>query len=234
MRNVIEAMLVLQERDERVGQLEADLGRIPRELSSLEEGWQAIRTAAELRKQGYVAAELERKKLHLEADSLREKIARYQTQQQATRKNEEYQALQHEINHGNKKIATIEDTELELMERIVVLEKEVAIGEQELAANEGQWKAKGVELEAKKTTIEKLLVAARAEQAAGEATLEEDVLRRYRRILVSKKGKAVVPLNLGTCTGCHMRLPAQTCIRAKAFQEIVTCDNCGRIIYWWD
>ena len=43
-------------------------------------------------------------------------IARYKSQQQQTRKNEEFAALHHEIEHAEKDIVTLEDSELELME----------------------------------------------------------------------------------------------------------------------
>jgi len=37
-----------------------------------------------------------------------------------------------------------------------------------------------------------------------------------------------------SCGGCHMKLPTQivTTCRAQSESEIVTCPNCGRILYY--
>ena len=73
---------------------------------------------------------------------------------------------------------------------------------------------------------------AKEKQTAAEQTVPEDVLARYRRILKSKKDVAIVPINGGACGGCHMKLTSQTVLSAKAADKLVSCDNCGRMVYW--
>jgi uncharacterized protein len=41
----------------------------------------------------------------------------------------------------------------------------------------------------------------------------------------------VVALEHEVCTGCHMKVTTQTAHRVKAGKEIVSCENCGRILY---
>jgi predicted nucleic acid-binding Zn-ribbon protein len=48
---------------------------------------------------------------------------------------------------------------------------------------------------------------------------------------VFSQGDAVVVAEHEVCTGCHMKVTTQTAHRAKAGKEIVSCDNCGRILY---
>jgi len=37
----------------------------------------------------------------------------------------------------------------------------------------------------------------------------------------------------GVCGGCHMKLPTQVLVSTQqANQELVTCINCGRILYY--
>ena len=64
--------------------------------------------------------------------------------------------------------------------------------------------------------------------------MPEDALSRYRRILKSKRDVAVVPIRHGACGGCHMKVTPQTVLSAKAADHLVSCDNCGRLIYWLD
>jgi predicted nucleic acid-binding Zn-ribbon protein len=41
----------------------------------------------------------------------------------------------------------------------------------------------------------------------------------------------VVALEHEVCTGCHMKVTTQTAHRVKNGKEIVSCEQCGRILY---
>ena len=43
---------------------------------------------------------------------------------------------------------------------------------------------------------------------------------------------AVVPVQHGICGGCHLHIPPQLAHAARGGVELVTCDQCGRILYW--
>jgi len=64
------------------------------------------------------------------------------------------------------------------------------------------------------------------------AAVEEGVRTRYERLVRSKGENVVVGVQHGVCGGCHMRLPAQIMVMCQAQQELVTCTNCGRILYY--
>jgi predicted nucleic acid-binding Zn-ribbon protein len=65
--------------------------------------------------------------------------------------------------------------------------------------------------------------------------LEEQVDRRslslYERVR-SKYGRAVVPFQGKLCLGCFMTVPTSTLSRRKEGDELLLCENCGRILYW--
>src|SRR5512138_2097237 len=97
MLDVIEKLLILQDRDRKIGRLQGELARIEPERQMLKakaSGAQAHLEAAKLR-----VKELEssRKALELEVETKKQQIERYSNQQLQTRKNEEYRALAHEI-----------------------------------------------------------------------------------------------------------------------------------------
>src|SRR5213082_1551488 len=72
-----------------------------------------------------------------------------------------------------------------------------------------------------------------AEKLKGElaAEVEEDLLSRFERLFASKGDAAVVALEHEVCTGCHMKVTTQTAHRVKNGKEIVSCEQCGRILY---
>ena len=62
--------------------------------------------------------------------------------------------------------------------------------------------------------------------------VDMQVLSRYDRILQTRGENIVVGVTNITCGGCHMKLPQQVFLAAKAQKEIANCSNCGRILYY--
>ena len=111
----LEKLLVLQEREQRQMRLGKELAAWPNEVKALEQRRSEVRAGAEKKRLEAQNAEVERKKLELEAESHRAKAARYKLQQFETRKNEEFTALGTEIQRGEKEVQEIEDRDLDLM-----------------------------------------------------------------------------------------------------------------------
>ncbi|MCX7750941.1 MAG: C4-type zinc ribbon domain-containing protein [Candidatus Bipolaricaulota bacterium] len=74
----------------------------------------------------------------------------------------------------------------------------------------------------------------RAEARTRREALHGDVpphLRAaYDRLLSA--GNPVVPVQGGSCGGCHLRLAETTLEKVKADREVVTCEHCSRFLYW--
>ena len=176
---------------------------------------------------------MQRKKLELEAESHRTKVARYKIQQFETRKNEELQALGTEISREEKEIQEIEDKELELMDAGEKAKK-AAVAEAEAAkGKEAEMAAKEEDLTKKKGELEGRLAELGKEIETLAAGVEEGLLGKYRRILANKKDAAIVPVVHGTnCGGCHMKLTQGSVLAAKGGKAGASCENCGRLLFW--
>lgn len=229
----LEALLVLQARDQRIAALEAEEERIPREEAALDAKLKNQLQKFEQLKAGARQLETDRKKLELEVNTKKDQIARYKSQQFQTKKNEEYSALTHEIERAEADIVALEDRELELMAQFENAQKQIAQEQIEAKKLEAQAQQAKADLAKKKSVVEAELATARAQQKEAEGKVDEADLRRYRRILASKKDAAIVPIEHGvSCGGCHMKLTHQTVLSAKGAEALVACENCGRLIYW--
>jgi predicted nucleic acid-binding Zn-ribbon protein len=129
-------------------------------------------------------------------------------------------------------INKIEDQEIVLMEQAEAAQKEVVRANAEAAAAKKLVDDQiGVindrEINLKKELAE--LQTGRAELAAG---VDESTRNRYERILKSKGENVVVGIEHSSCGGCHMRLPAQIVTSCRGEAELITCPNCGRILYF--
>lgn len=232
MNPLISSVLILQERDTRVTSLLAEVEKTPREIASLEREAAGKVAAFEELKAATRQIEADRKKLDLEVQSKQGQISRYKTQQQQTRKNEEYAALDHEIHHAEAEISALEDRELELMEAYEKGQARLAEAQKELQLYQEKAKQKKADLEKRGQVAAEQLKLAQEEQTKAEADVPPDALARYRRILKSKKDVAIVPIQHGACGACHMKLTAQTVISAQKTEDLTSCENCGRLVFW--
>ena len=232
MNPTVEALLVLQERDARVTGLTGELDSLPKQIAAVDDDLKARAAKFDELKNRTRQIEAERKKIDLEVQTKQAAISRYKSQQQQTRKNEEFAALNHEIEHAEKEISALEDTELELMEAYDKGLAAVAVAQKELLAFQEKAKQKKADLEKRIAALAAELIGAEEKRTVAEQSVAEDVLPRYRRILKSKRDVAIVPIRHGACGGCHMKLTPNTVLTARAAENLVSCDNCGRLVYW--
>jgi uncharacterized protein len=232
MLDVIEKILVLQDRDRKIIHAKDELAHVDperKELLSRASGSQARLDAAKLRVK---QIESDRKKLELDVEAKQQQIDKYANQQLQTKKNEEYRALANEIENCKKVITGIEDQELDLMEKAEVAQKEVAAAQQ--AANEARKlvDSKVADLDSREKNLRAELASLESNRTELAAVIEESARDKYERLLRSKGGSAVVGISHHSCGGCHMKLNRGTVVACQAHQEIVTCPNCGRILYF--
>jgi predicted nucleic acid-binding Zn-ribbon protein len=234
MLKEIEQLLVLQDRDRKIRALQAELKLAPTERKDFEDKLAHGARQLEAAKLRAKEIEVERKKLENEAESKRTTIAKYNTQKFQTRKNEEFQALTHEIERYERDVRTIEDRELELMEAAEEQKQTVEAAETAAADSEAQFARQIQYLDEKTEAITSQLGELAVERQRLASNVEEDLLDTYNRLFRSKSDLAVVAFEHDVCTGCHMKLTASTSAKVRAQKEITHCEQCGRILYRQD
>jgi len=226
-------LLILQDRDIKLAKVQRELEHAPAEEKAIQNRLAEQSRDLEAKKLKSKQIETERKRLELEVGSKKTQLDRYRSQQLQTKKNEEYQALAHEIARTEKEISDLDDSQLELMERYEASQKEVAVEAEKVKQFEAAANSRIQASREKFAVLKKQEETLKAEIAALEPKVDPAALTRYRRILHSKKDVAIVPIvHDNTCSGCHMRLTTQTVLAAKADQSLTSCDDCARIIYW--
>jgi len=227
----LEQLLVLQDRQQKIKQIQIEVETLPLQKKSLEAQLAASVAGVEVLKQKARKVEMDRKKLELDVGTRTESISRLKTQQYQTRKNDEFQAIGHEIERYENEIRKIEDEELELMIEADKLKADLGVEEKKAATVKESVARQTADLEVKSKILESRLEELTKERAEIGGKIDEDLLGRFERLFKSKGDAVVVPLEHEVCTGCHMKVTTQTAHRAKAGKEIVSCENCGRILY---
>ncbi len=227
----LEQLLVLQDRQQKIKQIQTEIETVPLQRKSLEAQLAASVAGVEVLKQKNRHVEMDRKKLELDVGTRAETIARLKTQQYQTRKNDEFQAISHEIERYENEIRKIEDEELELMVQADTIKVDLAEEEKKAGVVRESIARQTKDLDAKATTLQSQLEELSKERAEIAGKIDEDLLSRFERLFKSKGDAVVVALEHEVCTGCHMKVTTQTAHRVKAGKEIVSCENCGRILY---
>ena len=231
MHSELEQLLVLQDRQQKIRQIQTEIKTLPLERAHLESQLAATAAGVELLKQKGRQVEIERKKLELDVGTRTESIARLKTQQYQTRKNDEFQAIGHEIERYEIEIRKLEDQELELMIEADKLRGELEAADKSARTTKESIARQLADLETKSKALGAQRQELEIERETLAAQIDPDLLDQFERLFNSKGDAAVVAVEHGVCTGCHMKVTTATAAGVKAGKEIVSCENCGRILY---
>ncbi len=232
MLETIEKLLILQDRDRRIRRVNGELAHIEPERQTYQSRAAGTQAGLETAKTKAKQIESDRKNLELEVEGKKQLITKYANQQLQTRKNEEYRALTHEIDMCKEEIFKIENQEIELMEKAEQAQREVVRATQAASEARKHMEEQLSQLAAREENLKKELAELTANRQELAAAVDESARARYERLVRNKGETVVVGVQHGVCGGCHMRVPAQVLVSCQAQQELITCTNCGRILYY--
>ena len=148
--------------------------------------------------------------------------------------NKEYQAMLKEIDTAE---STRSDVETEIIAILEELDKlSVLVKKDEEILKESR-----IQYEQEKKTIEDDLNAVDTDAAGLEQKRSElqknvpgDLIARYEKIKKRNRGLGVTSVWKAVCSGCHMNIPPQLYNELQRSDELFSCPNCNRIIYFQD
>lgn len=234
--SIFEQLLAVQDHDTRAVQLahrraalpqRSELTQVAAELRSL------VTTLTSVEAERHTLAR-EQQRLEDEIDGLRAKAvavdkAMYDGSVSNVR---ELQSMTDEIKALQRRVSVLEDTEIEVLERLEPLERAIAdAGRQQAAADErAEVLRRALTAAEAEINVEADAVAAsRSEAAAG---VPDDLLAEYDGLRRRLGGVGVAKLVHGQCGGCHLRLSAVELDRVRHQDETawVHCEECGRLL----
>ncbi len=225
-------LLQLQELDAKIQTCLSRESEIPKQKNKF--NIHRERLKAELLEREKIATDLqlEQKACEGNIEQCQTQITKYNEQLNVVKKNEEYQALLHEIELQKKQIAANE-------ERILTIMVELDEAKARLEEDNKRIKSEQNAIDSQCAEIDDELKEAmthRQELENQRVPLVEGVPRdlysKYQRIRRNiTNGSVVVPLKGEVCGGCHMHLLAQVVNEILAGDKIHGCQHCGRLLY---
>ena len=230
MKKWIEDLLKLQETDLRLRQLSTRSEMIPIEISKIEKEMEDDEIALQKVKEADMSTKLEIKQVESEIMKYNNEIEKLQKQSVMVKKNDEYKAMIREINTAKMKINKLETRELELMDQMDAIKKNFQKEEKIAAERKNTLNGEKEDLLELEGTIKSQIEKISAGREKLERAIDDDVLSLYTRLIGKGIGSPLVEVHNGICGNCHLKLTPQTANIASK-QAIVTCENCGHLLY---
>ena len=226
----------MQELDARADQLRHQLSHLP-EHAEIQE---LTRTRADLddraRDAAILVEDLSSEQAKVDADVEQVKARRTRDRdrmdQGLVSNPKDLQRMQHELESLERRIASLEDQELEVMERLEEAQAELDSLTAQVAAADERLAALTAARAEKSATIDAQLAEVEAARAPAVAGMPQDLLALYDRLREQKGGVGAAALRARECGGCRLSLdPAElAAIRAASPDEVLRCEECQRIL----
>jgi uncharacterized protein len=231
MNNDLQNLIALAQADEEIARLDAEVADLPKRVAAIEQKLARTRTQLEAAKKAIADDAVEKRKQESAIQDQQGKISKYREQQLAVKTNDQYKALTHEIQFAEQAIRAAEDKILELM-----VDQEER--EQALKAAEQELKEETAEIEREKNSARErtALDQAQLKEWHGKrdqlrAGVEDSYLMHYDRLRKLRRN-AIAGVRDQYCLACNVMLRPQTYNELRSGEKLITCDSCGRILYY--
>jgi len=229
----LQQLVALQNLDTSIRRLQAELEAIPTRRAEIETEFDQrafeIR-ALETRRD---EARHVRTRLEIEVGEQRVRVERAERNLMSSKKQDEYTAAIREADAARKQISTLETHILEQMDALEKAEASLTERADEIASlNSGrETRLQSFDDETRQQADK--LAMNRAERERLVAALPKSMGALYVRISARiRDGVAVAEARNGACMACFMALRPQAMAQVRRGEEVVTCDNCNRILYY--
>jgi predicted nucleic acid-binding Zn-ribbon protein len=229
----LEKLIALQNLDTSIRKLEKDLAAIP-ERRALIEG-EFDRRAFEIRALESRRDDARHARVRLEAEVTEQKTRaeRAERNLMSSKKQDEYTAAIREADAARKQISALETQILEQMETFEQAEAALKERADEIASLNSDREARLKAFDEETKSQSELLAKQRIEREQVFANLPSSMSGMYARIRARiRDGVAVAEARNRSCTACFMSLRPQVMSEIRRGEEVITCDNCGRILFF--
>ncbi len=140
--------------------------------------------------------------------------------------------MQHELESLERRISTLEDEELEVMEELEAAQTDLATMRDDLAETDERLAKVTEARDQRYADIDAELARIAGEREPVVAVVPADLLALYDRLRTSKDGVGVSELRARQCGGCMLSLDNADLadISTRAADEVVRCEQCQRIL----
>ena len=231
MNSELKQLIRLQTIDLAIQEIRTRVDRFPFQSKALDEKLRSATAGLDTARDKVKQNQGSRKKLEGEIAVTEAKISKYRDQMMAVKTNDEYRALQHEIEHTQTAVRKIEDDILNLMMEGETLQADIKAAETRVKEDQALVDQERKQLSEENKRDLSALEAYVKERKEIESSISSDLLPRYERIRKARGGIAVAAARGYVCEICQVRIRPQVFQEIRRNDQIISCDACQRILY---
>lgn len=232
MKSELSKLVELQKTDSRIRHLSNNIDSADERRAGIEQEFE--QHASSIREIQEKKAEAQTKKAELEA-----KIAEAKSGLDRANRNlttaadtKQYEASMRETDTLNKQVSGFETKVLEQLE---IIDKTDAILEEraeEVKNLESDWEKTQKAFDKKLRSNKREFNKKRKERTLVFEEVSPKLAKIYNRLITrSRDGLGVAEVVEGSCSACFMKLRKQMVVELNTTDQIMTCENCTRILY---
>lgn len=228
----LQSLLRVQHLDQQTAELQREIAALPKRIAQIEKTLEGHQRRLEADRAALAANQKERKRLDGDVQVQQQKISKLRDQMLSVKTNEQYRAFQHEIEFCEKEIRKAEDRTLDLMGESEPLEANVKSAEAALKLEQAQVASEKKAAQERTTQAQQTLQQVGAERQTVAATLPPAAVSLYERLRKKFGAHVIAEADDGRCSACMMMIRPQYLQDLKASERLMTCESCGRILYY--
>ena len=232
MKAELQQLIALQNLDTTIRKLEKDQQAVPERRAEIEREFD--QRAFEIRALESRREEAKHTRARLENEVVEQKgrAERAERNLMSSKKQDEYTAAIREADAARKQISALETQILEQLEQLEQTDAALKQRADEIATLNSDHEARLKAFDEEAGMIGQRLATARKDREEVFANLPKPMSALYTRIKTRiRDGIAVAEARNRACSACFMSLRPQVMAEIRRGEDIITCDNCGRILY---
>ena len=231
MNEEIQLLLELQGTDRECSELESQAKRLQARAARLERDLEEERAAVQAARQRLAELERASRLKNLEVDELDVHTRQYQKRlDEAIISFKEMEALRTKIASERDRMNAQEDEALAMMDAIDAARVDLSLAGERLVEQTARLMKEAEQVDREADQVRQAIAARLAERAHIAARTRPHLLARYENLRTEFPDPVVLITN-GSCSGCKLRVSGNTVERARNASDVITCENCSRILH---
>ncbi|MFW6131857.1 MAG: zinc ribbon domain-containing protein [Candidatus Aminicenantaceae bacterium] len=226
-----ESLIELQEIDKKISNISLSIEKIPDQINEIERQKESSRKILTEAKEKLALNQKKRRELEATSQDIKEKVSKYKLQLNKVKTNKEYSSLLKEIEDAEEEVDSLEEKIINEMLIADSIEEEIRTADKNFQEDNKECIKQKESLLQEKEELNKKIEGLTESREKLASKIPSKEYNLYQKLHKNKNGIALSPVNNEFCSMCHMRIRPQVINELKAQNEIIVCENCGRILY---